>query len=118
MRLRARDSSSSVDSSSSSSREGLTHPLSLRGAKKPETAEPRAFPLGKANCAGQGCSEREMCRRYRVLIAEKHIEVNGARFPVYAWASFDIEAKAFGSCQSFVRFKPIDKVVPGAAWRN
>lgn len=59
----------------------------------------------KANCAGQGCVQRETCRRYKVAIPDGKRWVAGQEVPIVNWASFDIEAAHFGSCESFVRFR-------------
>jgi hypothetical protein len=44
--------------------------------------------LGRLNCAGQGCSERLECRRYRIRLPRLNQEGDEKLF---AWASFDIE---------------------------
>jgi hypothetical protein len=52
----------------------------------------------KVNCAGQGCPERDGCRRF-VL----RLPTGGHK--QFDWASFDIERMFFGDCLSFVEFK-------------
>lgn len=53
----------------------------------------------KANCAGQGCADRETCRRFQVRIGESW-EVTTGR-----WGSFDIERARFGGeCPAFKRW--------------
>lgn len=54
--------------------------------------------IAKANCAGQGCSERAYCRRYRVRIGEEWQRGTGQ------WASFDVEREMFGDCRAFKRW--------------
>lgn len=52
----------------------------------------------KLNCAGQGCPERQGCRRYEVgIVGHKEI-VQGKEVAVLDWASFDIERQRFGDC--------------------
>lgn len=57
--------------------------------------------LGKANCAGYQCTERNQCRRYRVRIEESWHKTTGA------WASFDLERlQQGGECPAFKRWIP------------
>lgn len=61
--------------------------------------------LHRINCAGQGCEEREGCRRYRMRLPEqgqKAVQFERLR---YQWASFDVERAVFGDCPQFVRFR-------------
>lgn len=55
------------------------------------------------NCAGQGCAEREKCRRFAVRINVPDCSRDN---PYGAWASFDIERQRFGDCKSFVELRP------------
>lgn len=47
--------------------------------------------IPETNCAGQGCPERDGCRRYEVRLRTEHEPDNGFR-----WASFDLERR--GRC--------------------
>lgn len=58
--------------------------------------------LTRLNCAGQGCAERNECRRYRIRLARKD-QVGDVR--LYDWASFDIERSVYGDCLSFVQWR-------------
>ena len=57
----------------------------------------------KTNCAGQSCPERDACRRYVSLIAEGFKSFGRREVPIFAWASFDLERKAFGDCPQRLR---------------
>jgi hypothetical protein len=58
--------------------------------------------LTKANCAGQGCPERALCRRFQVRIVEpargEWVQQSGL------WISADIERQETGTCVHFVRW--------------
>ncbi len=55
--------------------------------------------VAKANCAGQGCGERDRCRRFLVRIGESWREGTGQ------WGSFDLERQMVGGeCPSFKRW--------------
>jgi len=57
--------------------------------------------LGRLNCAGQFCDEREECRRYRIRLAKPESEPK-----VFEWASFDLERLLIvGECPVFVKFR-------------
>lgn len=58
----------------------------------------------RVNCAGQGCPDRDGCRRYRLRLPEV---VAGPRpqVPIFAWASWDIERDRVGECESKVKFR-------------
>lgn len=72
-------------------------------------------PNPKLNCAGQGCPERDGCRRYEIRIAEGHLEVGGVRVQQFGWASFDLEREAFGGCFSRIRVHELKNKKFGAA---
>lgn len=63
-------------------------------------------PGARLNCAGQGCKERERCRRFRIRLSDGKVLVGEQEVTVFRWASFDIEQAVFGDCESFVRFRP------------
>lgn len=73
--------------------------LSTAPAKKEQSAQGN---VSKANCAGQGCPERDGCRRFQVRIVEP------ARgewiYQVGQWISADIERLMDGKCPHFVRW--------------
>ena len=50
----------------------------------------------KTCCAGQGCPERDGCRRFEWRIPDK-VTIHG---PVCAWASLDIERQRNGECEA------------------
>ena len=59
--------------------------------------------FSKANCAGQGCEDREGCRRFRVRIVGPSGEWE-RQFG--QWISADLErAEMPGSCPYFVRYR-------------
>lgn len=58
-------------------------------------------PLSRVNCAGQGCSDREECRRYKLTLPLDP----KAKEPAFEWASFDLERLLFLDCPAFVRFR-------------
>ena len=58
--------------------------------------------MGSVNCAGQGCPEREDCRRYRVTV---NVPACSRDYPYGEWASFDIERAWSGDCKSFVKYR-------------
>ena len=60
--------------------------------------------LNRVNCSGQGCLERDDCKRYRLRLWTDVEGVAAADRP-FVWASFDLERLVFGDCPSFVRFK-------------
>ena len=60
--------------------------------------------LSRVNCAGQGCPERDDCKRYRLRLATELNGVAAAERP-FVWGSFDLERLWFGDCPAFVRFK-------------
>lgn len=61
--------------------------------------EKKPVDVAKLNCAGQGCSEREYCRRFRVRIG------GGWQVGTGQWGSFDLERAAHADeCRSFVRW--------------
>lgn len=49
---------------------------------------------GKLNCAGQGCPERDTCRRYVIRVA------TGQEMK---WASFDIERMQYKTCPHYIQ---------------
>jgi len=53
----------------------------------------------KTNCAGQGCPERDGCRRYEVRIPDRIEIVKSHHIPRMEWASFDLERRWTGECQ-------------------
>lgn len=58
---------------------------------------------GRMNCAGQGCRDREGCRRYRVMI---HARGADREHPHGAWGSFDVEKRRMGGdCPAFVQYR-------------
>jgi len=64
----------------------------------------------RLNCAGQGCEERDECRRYRIrlarIVSEAH-RIVGVPYDekVFDWASFDIERIWFGECKSLIQYR-------------
>lgn len=64
----------------------------------------RSLPgiLSRLNCAGQGCQDRDSCRRYRIVLGERNEASNRV---VGEWASFDIERLVFGDCRAFVVYR-------------
>lgn len=62
-------------------------------------ARPIRSEISRANCAGQGCPEREQCRRYRVRL-DLNWEAGTGQ-----WISADLERAALGGeCPSFKRY--------------
>ncbi len=53
----------------------------------------------KINCTGQGCDERDGCRRYASMTQDGKSIVGGKEHPIFNWASFDIERQRFGDCK-------------------
>jgi len=73
---------------------------------RPVQSESPAARLARLNCAGQGCAEREQCRRYVARVASgKYVAANGYEHKTYTWASFDLERARFGDCAAFVRIR-------------
>lgn len=58
--------------------------------------------ITRANCAGQGCPERQQCRRYRVRIVSP--ERGDWHHQAGQWISADIERSNTGTCVHFVRW--------------
>lgn len=58
--------------------------------------------LNSLNCAGQGCQERDQCRRYRVRVNSPACT---KEHPFGEWGSFDVERSRFGDCRQFVKFR-------------
>ena len=54
------------------------------------------------NCAGQGCGERELCRRYLIRLASKRWIGDERQ---YDWASWDLERLVFGDCKMFIQWR-------------
>lgn len=64
----------------------------------------KQFEFTRANCAGQGCTERMQCRRYRVRLEPQH-EAGWERAGTGEWISADLERKAKGGeCPVFRKF--------------
>lgn len=61
-------------------------------------APPQKSNVLKANCAGQGCPDRDGCRRFQARIGEEWHQSTGR------WISADLEREVFGECASFVRW--------------
>lgn len=62
----------------------------------------------RANCAGQGCADRDGCRRYVLRLANgKQRGRDGEEHPVFAWVSWDLErvVRPGGDCAGFVRMR-------------
>jgi hypothetical protein len=57
----------------------------------------------RLNCAGQGCSERTECRRYRIRLPVERSKKEDEK--VFDWASFDIEKIVFGDCKAVIKFR-------------
>lgn len=62
-------------------------------------AAPRMNAL---NCAGQGCADRDACRRYVVRVNAQNCSREN---PYGAWASFDIERQVLGDCKHFAKYR-------------
>ena len=57
--------------------------------------------VGKLNCAGQDCPEREGCRRFEVRVPDRYEKgADGLKVSLFEWGGFDIERKRFGGCAS------------------
>jgi hypothetical protein len=56
--------------------------------------------LGRLNCAGVGCGERDNCRRYRIRLPRL-----GEAEKLFDWASFDIEKVLFGDCPAVIKYR-------------
>ena len=54
----------------------------------------------KLNCGGQGCPERDGCRRFVLRLPTAF-----DKGPKFDWGSFDIERLFFGDCHSFVEYR-------------
>lgn len=50
------------------------------------------------NCAGQGCPERDGCKRYEHRQSSSFIADGEKKIPVFEWASYDVERALFDSC--------------------
>jgi hypothetical protein len=59
-------------------------------------------PMASLNCAGQDCQERDGCRRFVVRV---NVPDCSRENPYGAWASFDLERRAFGDCKQFVKYR-------------
>lgn len=59
--------------------------------------------MKKLNCAGQGCADRETCRRYVNRIPDRKVIVEDREIPIFEWASFDIERSLMGDCSNYVQ---------------
>lgn len=58
------------------------------------------------NCAGQGCPERQTCRRFLVRVNAPQCT---KEHPYGEWASFDLERlvkSASGTCPHFTKYRP------------
>lgn len=60
--------------------------------------------LRRANCAGQGCEEREGCKRYRVRALAPRVEREDEKSAPWTWVSADVERGLLGSCALRVEF--------------
>lgn len=68
--------------------------------------ESPAARLARLNCAGQGCPERDECRRYATRVASgKFVAANGYEHKTFTWASFDLERQKLGTCASLIRVR-------------
>ena len=55
--------------------------------------------ISRHNCAGQGCPERDGCKRFEERRIARFARTPHGPEPVYEWASFDIERLKFGDCR-------------------
>jgi hypothetical protein len=58
----------------------------------------------RVNCAGQGCGERDGCRRFRLRLPREGQTAVPSERLIFDWASFDLEKKS-GECPVFVKFR-------------
>jgi hypothetical protein len=57
--------------------------------------------LGRLNCAGVGCADREGCRRYRIRLPR----LGEVEHKIFDWASFDVERELKGDCVSLIKYR-------------